>query len=81
MTADDGFGGLDRLLAGQELRRVAIPSRFTHDVVRTGDDVFVCDTGNGRILQLSFPDMTPVGAWAYHVLLLHAIDRTGCKPH
>jgi len=39
---------------------VSIPSRFTHDVVRTGDDVFVCDTGNGRILQLSFPDMTPV---------------------
>lgn len=46
--------------AGQELRRVAIPSRFTHDVVRAGDDVFVCDTGNGRVLQLSFPDMTPV---------------------
>jgi hypothetical protein len=39
---------------------VAIPSRFTHDVVRVGGDVFVCDTGNGRILQLSFPDMTPV---------------------
>lgn len=39
---------------------MSIPSRFTHDVVRAGDDVFVCDTGNGRILQLSFPDMTPV---------------------
>lgn len=39
---------------------MAIPSRFTHDVVRVGDDVFVCDTGNGRVLQLSFPDMTPV---------------------
>lgn len=46
--------------AGQELSRVPIPSRFTHDVVRTGDDVFVCDTGNGRVLQLSFPDMKPV---------------------
>jgi hypothetical protein len=47
--------------AGAELRRVAIPSRFTHDVVRVDDSVFVCDTGNGRLLQLSFPDMTPVG--------------------
>jgi hypothetical protein len=30
------------------------------------DDVFVCDTGNGRILQLAFPSMTPVireGLW------------------
>lgn len=39
---------------------MAVPSRFTHDVVRADDSVFVCDTGNGRILQLSFPDMTPV---------------------
>lgn len=46
--------------AGAELRRVAVPSRFTHDVVRVEDSVFVCDTGNGRVLQLSFPDMTPL---------------------
>jgi hypothetical protein len=49
--------------AGAELRRVAIPSRFTHDVVRVDDSVFVCDTGNGRLLQLSFPDMTPVSCY------------------
>lgn len=47
-------------LLGAELRRVQIPSRFTHDVVRHGDSVYVCDTGNGRVLQLSFPDMIPV---------------------
>jgi hypothetical protein len=49
--------------AGAELRRVAIPSRFTHDVVRVDDSVFVCDTGNGRLLQLSFPDMIPVSCY------------------
>lgn len=46
--------------AGVELRRVAIPSRFTHDVVRADDSIFVCDTGNGRILQLKYPEMYPV---------------------
>eukprot|EP00775_Hariotina_reticulata_P005663 gene5663-5900_t len=44
---------------GAELRRVQLPSRFTHDVVRHGSSVYVCDTGNGRILQLSFPAMKP----------------------
>lgn len=64
VPASDGCTVPCHVPAGQELSRVAIPSRFTHDVARTGDDVFVCDTGNGRILQLSFPDMTPV---SHHV--------------
>ena len=38
-----------------------IPSRFTHDVVRMGDRVYVCDTGNGQLLELEFPSMTLVG--------------------
>lgn len=37
------------------------PSRFTHDVVRSGDRVYVCDTGNGQILEYHFPSMTLVG--------------------
>ena len=50
-----------RTRAGEELRRVEIPSRFTHDVVRADDKVYVCDTGNGRILEYDFPAMTLVG--------------------
>jgi hypothetical protein len=52
------------LPTGKEVSRVAIPSRFTHDVVRANSSVYVCDTGNGRVLELSFPDMTPVGGLA-----------------
>jgi hypothetical protein len=51
-----------RTQPGAELRRVEIPSRFTHDVVRSGDKVYVADTGNGRILEYGFPAMTLVGA-------------------
>ncbi|KAI8468367.1 MAG: hypothetical protein J3K34DRAFT_459917 [Monoraphidium minutum] len=43
---------------GAELRRVEIPSRFTHDVVRAGRKVYVCDTGGGAILEYNFPAMT-----------------------
>jgi len=39
---------------------VQLPSRFTHDIVRHGSSVYVCDTGNGRVLQLAFPEMKPV---------------------
>lgn len=50
-----------------------VPSRFTHDVVRAGDKVFVCDTGNGRILEYSFPSMELVrlegGLWGSVLLL------------
>ena len=48
------------LILGAELRRERIPSRFTHDVVRAGDRVYVCDTGRGAVLELSFPSMTLV---------------------
>ncbi|GBF90355.1 green algal specific Aspartyl Asparaginyl beta-hydroxylase [Raphidocelis subcapitata] len=43
---------------GEEVRRVEIPARFTHDVVRAGAKVYVADTGNGAILELDFPQMT-----------------------
>lgn len=51
---------------GAELRRVEIPSRFTHDVVRSGGKVYVCDTGNGRILEYDYPAMTLVGLAHFH---------------
>jgi hypothetical protein len=51
------------LPTGQEVRRVQIDAKFTHEVVRAGDRVYVCDTGNGRILELAFPDMTLVREW------------------
>lgn len=38
-----------------------IPSRFTHDVVRSGDRVYVADTGNGAVLELDFPGLKLVG--------------------
>ena len=46
--------------AGAEVRRVQINSKFTHEVVRVQDRVYVCDTGNGRILELEFPSMKEV---------------------
>lgn len=49
-----------------------VPSRFTHDVVRAGDKVFVCDTGNGRILEYSFPSMELVRLEAL------AMSAAGC---
>jgi hypothetical protein len=45
---------------GAEVRRVEIDSKFTHEVVRVKDRVYVCDTGNGRILELEFPSMKQV---------------------
>lgn len=54
---------LMHLPTGQEVRRVQIDAKFTHEVVRAGDRVYVCDTGNGRILELAFPDMTLVREW------------------
>jgi hypothetical protein len=43
--------------AGQELRRVQIPSKFTHDAVRRRDRIYVCNTGEGSIVEMSFPGM------------------------
>lgn len=34
--------------------------RFSHDAIRIGDTVFVCNTGKGSILQLAYPSMTVV---------------------
>jgi hypothetical protein len=33
--------------------RLEIPAKFTHDVVAYGGNVYVADTGNGRILELT----------------------------
>lgn len=46
--------------SGQELGRVQIDSRFTHDVVRRGDRVYVANTGEGKVLELAFPSMRPI---------------------
>ncbi|GAX82193.1 hypothetical protein CEUSTIGMA_g9621.t1 [Chlamydomonas eustigma] len=45
---------------GQELNRVRVPSRFTHDAVRRGDQVYLCNTDEGSVLQLSYPSMSVV---------------------
>ena len=42
---------------------MAIDSRFTHDAVRRRGAVYVADTGRGRVLELSLPDMALVRAW------------------
>ncbi|KAF8065849.1 hypothetical protein HT031_002909 [Scenedesmus sp. PABB004] len=47
---------------GEELCRVRVPARFTHDAVRVGDHAFVVSTGDGAILQLSWPDLRLVRA-------------------
>lgn len=39
---------------------VCAACRFTHDAIRVGQNVFVCDTGQGHIVQLSFPSMAVI---------------------
>lgn len=34
-----------------------LPSRFTHDAVRAGGSVWVCDTERGNVLELSWPGL------------------------
>jgi hypothetical protein len=46
------------------MRRVRLPSRFTHDLVRTQDRAYVCNTGQGQIIELEFPSMNLVGSRA-----------------
>ncbi|KAI8108901.1 hypothetical protein M9435_005318 [Picochlorum sp. BPE23] len=44
-------------VTGEELSELQIQSKFTHDVVRKGNRVYVCDTGHGDIIVLDFPSM------------------------
>lgn len=44
-------------VTGEELSEVQIQSKFTHDVVRKGNRVYVSDTGHGDIVVLDFPTM------------------------
>lgn len=44
-------------VTGEELSEVQIQSKFTHDVVRKGNRVYVSDTGHGDIIVLDFPSM------------------------
>jgi outer membrane protein assembly factor BamB len=41
---------------GAVLRRLALASRDTHQMVRAGDVLYVTDTFRGRVLALSWPD-------------------------
>ncbi|KAK9811643.1 hypothetical protein WJX72_007577 [[Myrmecia] bisecta] len=47
---------------GEELGRVELGSRFAHDAVRRGGRVYVCNTGQGSILELSFPELLQIRA-------------------
>ena len=40
---------------------VEIATHFTHDAVRSGDYVFVADTGGGGVVEYAFPAMTKTG--------------------
>ena len=42
------------------LPRLQVSSKFTHDAVRRRDKVYVCNTGEGKVLELALPGMTPV---------------------
>lgn len=44
-------------VTGEELQEVQIQSKFTHDVVRKGNSVYVADTGHGDIIVLDYPTM------------------------
>ncbi|KAL4859265.1 hypothetical protein ACK3TF_001013 [Chlorella vulgaris] len=46
--------------SGRELGRVQIASKWAHDAVRRRDHVYVASTGDGKVLELSFPNMTTV---------------------
>lgn len=48
---------------GKELERVPLDSRFTHDVVRHGNTVYVANTGEGHIIELQFPTMKEVNRY------------------
>lgn len=56
-TAHSQLCGVD---SGTVLRKVELDSTFTHDAARFGDKVFICDTGRGTILELSYPSMEKV---------------------
>eukprot|EP00892_Ulva_mutabilis_P008031 jgi/Ulvmu1/55/UM001_0058.1 len=61
-----GTPGNDALLhlhanSGALLGEVQLASRFTHDAIRRHDKVYVCNTGEGSILQLSYPSMAEIG--------------------
>jgi len=45
--------------------------RFSHDAIRSGDKVFVCNTGKGSILQLSYPSMLVVNELELFTLQEH----------
>ena len=47
---------------GEKIDEVKLESKFTHDVVRRGSQVFVADTGGGRVLELEYPTMRVVYA-------------------
>ena len=47
---------------GVLVRDLKIDSKFTHDVVKRGSQVFIADTGGGRVLELEYPSMRVVFA-------------------
>jgi hypothetical protein len=44
-------------VTGEELRRVQLDSKFTHDTVRRGNRVYAADCGRGAVVELEFPSM------------------------
>eukprot|EP00892_Ulva_mutabilis_P005366 jgi/Ulvmu1/3200/UM015_0241.1 len=59
------------LESGHLISEVTIPSRFSHDAIRRDGTVFVCNTGKGSILQLSYPSMSVVNELQLFTLQEH----------
>jgi len=64
-TAQEWLVELDAA-TGAEVRRAPVPARFTHDVVRSGDRVYLCDTGHGHVLELEYGSMRLVGSFVFY---------------
>jgi hypothetical protein len=60
MVATRGHNVCTFTLTGEELQRVRLDARFTHDAVRRGDHVYVASTEAGCVLELAYPGMTPL---------------------
>ena len=72
---DDDSGG-ERLIeidmeSKKEIRRFKLDSRFTHDVVRKGNSVYVADTGDGHVIELDMEDMKEVSRMKLFTLKEH----------
>jgi hypothetical protein len=63
-----------KLLCAHRLLLCHLPLTVLLLQVRVGERVYVCSTGSGDILELSYPDMNLVRAAAVEVLEIHTSE-------